>query len=107
MVDRPTAVTSTSTVLVEDDDGVATLMMIRPERRNAISWRLLVVLAAVLEDACVMPQVEVIVLTGVGSDFCVCADLARVASDRRSDQDTRSLRGRSRDDDVERLTFVL
>lgn len=106
MVDRPTAVTSTSTVLVEVDDGVATLMMSRPERRNAISWQLLVDLVAALEDVCVDPQVKAIVLTGAGSDFCVGADLARVASDRRSDQDTRTLRGRSRDDDVERLTFA-
>ncbi|UPK75562.1 enoyl-CoA hydratase-related protein [Nocardioidaceae bacterium SCSIO 66511] len=88
------------------DDRVATLTLSRPERRNAMSWELLVDLVSAVEAASTDPQVGAIVLTGAGRDFSVGADLARVASDRRSDQDSRTLRGRSRDDDVERLTFA-
>ena len=106
MVDRPIADSSASTVLLEVDARVATLTLSRPERRNAISWQLVVDLVSVLETVTTDPHVGAIVLTGAGRDFCVGADLARVASDRRSDQDTRTLRGRSRADDVERLTFA-
>ena len=106
MVDRPPPGSSASTVLLDVDDRVATLTLSRPERRNAISWELLVDLVSAVEAASTDPQVGAIVLTGAGRDFSVGADLARVASDRRSDQDSRTLRGRSRDDDVERLTFA-
>lgn len=106
MVDRPPPGSSASTVLLDVDDRVATLTLSRPERRNAISWELLVDLVSAVEAASTDPQVGAIVLTGAGRDFSVGADLARVASDRRSDQDSRTLRGRSREDDVERLTFA-
>ena len=106
MVDRPIATSSAPTVHVGVRDRVATLMLSRPERRNAISWQLIVDLVSGLETVCADPEVSVIVLTGAGRDFCVGADLARVASDRRSDQDTRTLRGRSREDDLERLTYA-
>ena len=106
MVDRPVVTPSTPAVLLEVQDHVATLTLNRPDRRNAVSWQLIVDLVSALEAARDDPQVSVIVLTGAGRDFCVGADLAQVASDRRDDQDTRTLRGRSREDDLERLTFA-
>ncbi|MDN5854756.1 MAG: enoyl-CoA hydratase-related protein [Actinomycetia bacterium] len=106
MVDSPIAVPPPPAVVLETRDRVATLTINRPERRNAISWQLVVDLVSALEVACEDPQVGAIVLTGAGRDFSVGADLAQVASDRRRDQDTRTLRGRSREDDLERLTFA-
>lgn len=91
-------------VLLDLDDGVATVTLNRPERRNAISWQLVEDLLAAVERAGSERGLRVLVLTGAGADFCVGADLARVGSDSADDQETRTLRGRSVDDDLERLT---
>lgn len=92
------------TVFVDASGGVATITMNRPERRNAASWDLLTGLVDALELTQQDPGVRVVVLTGAGGDFCVGADLSRVGSSDSADQDTRTLRGRSFDDDIDRLT---
>jgi 2-(1,2-epoxy-1,2-dihydrophenyl)acetyl-CoA isomerase len=92
-----------STVLFSLDEGVGTVTLNRPERRNAISWQLVEDLLATLEVARSAPDLRVLVVTGAGNDFCVGADLARVGSDNAVDQETRTLRGRSADDDRARL----
>ncbi len=92
------------TVLFELRDGVGTVTLNRPERRNAISWQLVEDLLAVIERARAEPGLRVLVVTGAGRDFCVGADLAKVGSDDARDQETRTLRGRSAADDLERLT---
>lgn len=95
-----------STVLFDLVDGVGTVTLNRPERRNAISWQLVEDLVAALDRAAAQPGLRVLVLTGAGGDFCVGADLARVGSDDRVDQETRTLRGRSPDDDRTRLAHA-
>lgn len=105
-MDEPDAAADTSTVLVDVHDGIATVTLNRPERRNAVSWQLLVDLIDALERARSDARVRVVVLTGAGRHFCVGADLARVASNRPGDQETRTLRGRSREDDIARLTYA-
>lgn len=95
----------TGTVVVDIDGAVATLTLNRPDRRNAISWQLVTDLVDALE-ACRRMPLRAVVLTGAGGDFCVGADMARVGSTDSQDQETRTLRGRSREDDVERLTFA-
>lgn len=90
-------------VLVKEHDGVATITLNRPERRNAISWPLVVRLVEVLERLRQDDDVRVVVLTGAGRDFCVGADLDRVGSDDPQAQESRTLRGRSVEDDEERL----
>ncbi len=92
------------TVLFELRDGVGTVTLNRPERRNAISWQLVEDLLAVIERARAEPGLRVLVVTGAGRDFCVGADLAKVGSDDARDQETRTLRGRSAADDLVRLT---
>lgn len=95
----------TATVVVDVDHDVASLTLNRPERRNAISWDLVVDLVAALERCRRMP-LRALILTGSGSDFCVGADMARVGSDNHEEQQTRTLRGQSREDDIERLAFA-
>ena len=102
MIDHPDAV-SPSPVLLEVQEAVATVTLNRPERRNAVSWRLLVDLIEALEQARADPAVRVVVLTGAGQDFCVGADLARVMSPHASDHESRTLRGISVEDDLDRL----
>ena len=66
-----------SALLVDLDEGVATVTFNRPERRNALTGRAMSELAdtyAQLDDD---DNVRVIVLTGAGSAFCAGADLSR------------------------------
>ena len=62
-------------------DGVATVTINRPERRNALSWGVISGLREVLAQAKADPDVRVIVLTGAGDKaFCAGADLTGMAS---------------------------
>lgn len=90
-------------VIVETHERVATVTLNRPERRNAVSWQLLVELIDALERVRVDPAVAVVVITGAGRDFCVGADLARAMSPHVSDHENRTLRGISVEDDLDRL----
>jgi enoyl-CoA hydratase/carnithine racemase len=67
-------------LLYEHSDGVATLTINRPERRNAISWGVISGLRAALARAKADPDVRVVVLTGAGDRaFCAGADLGGMA----------------------------
>ncbi|MFJ2755489.1 enoyl-CoA hydratase/isomerase family protein [Nocardioides sp. NPDC087217] len=90
-------------VIVETHERVATVTLNRPERRNAVSWQLLVELIDALERVRADAAAAVMVITGAGRDFCVGADLARAKSPHASDHESRTLRGISIDDDLERL----
>lgn len=93
-----------STAPLRTRDGIGTITLNRPERRNAFNWQLGLDLIASLERARSDPEVRVLVLTGAGRDFCVGADMTLVGSDRAVDQESRTLRGRSVEDDIARLT---
>jgi len=55
-------------------DGVATVTLNRPDRRNAWSGRMAVEYRWALHHADTDPAVRVVVLTGAGRDFCIGAD---------------------------------
>ena len=57
------------------DDGVATLMLARPERRNALSIKMRDELTQQLDEWAADPAVRVVVLTGAGPTFCAGFDL--------------------------------
>ena len=63
-----------NTVLVAEADGVATLTLNRPEKRNAISFELLEDLMSALEAA-EKSAAQVLLLTGAGQAFCAGLDL--------------------------------
>jgi enoyl-CoA hydratase/carnithine racemase len=72
--------TTADVVLMHVADGVATITINRPDRRNAMSWdvirRLRDCLAAVQRDS----EVRVVVVTGAGDKaFCAGADLSGMA----------------------------
>lgn len=71
------------TVLVERNGPVTTVVIRRPEKRNAVDEPT----ASALRDAFLAfdadDDASVAVLTGAGSDFCAGADLARVAEGMR------------------------
>ena len=61
------------------DDGVATLTLSRPERRNALSIKLRNEITEQLDSWARDPAVRAVVLTGAGSTFCAGFDLEEFA----------------------------
>ena len=61
------------------DDGVATLTLSRPERRNALSIKLRNEITEQLDGWATDPAVRAVVLTGAGSTFCAGFDLDEFA----------------------------
>jgi methylglutaconyl-CoA hydratase len=64
------------TVLIEETEGVRTLTLNRPERRNALTPEMQNELIAALEDAANSPDTRLIILTGAGGNFCAGLDLS-------------------------------
>lgn len=81
------------------DDGVATLTLDRPDRRNAYTPVMARELAEVAAVADADDAVRVLVVTGAGKDFCVGADLAGAGTFDRSAQaaDAGTIDGVARD----------
>lgn len=71
--------TGTGDLKASIEDGVATLVMNRPERRNALSGAMLGGLAAALTQCESDPEVAVVVLTGSGGAFCAGGDVKGMA----------------------------
>lgn len=59
-------------------DGVATLTLNRPEKRNALNGALVAALKDGLARAGSDPEVKVVAIAGSGTDFCSGADLAEL-----------------------------
>lgn len=85
-------------VLEELTDGLLTVTMNRPERRNALNPELCGQLVDVLSRAAVADEVRAVLLRGAGGTFCVGGDVkAMAAADAPAlgvDQRIRQLRGR-------------
>lgn len=62
-------------VLLEVSDRIATVMLNRPEARNALSSEVLRLLTSLLREADGREDVDVIVLTGADPAFCAGLDL--------------------------------
>ncbi|HEU4699925.1 MAG TPA: enoyl-CoA hydratase/isomerase family protein [Gemmatimonadales bacterium] len=65
-------------LLVALDDGVLTLTLNRPEKRNALGVVLIDALHAALGRAELDPDVRVVAIRGAGKDFCAGADLGEL-----------------------------
>lgn len=68
-------------VLVEVDEGVATVTLNRPERRNALSRALFTRIQEVMRALDADDAVDAIVLTGADPAFCAGVDLKEAAED--------------------------
>jgi len=66
---------SATTLTVDVFEGVATLTLNRPEKRNALNRPLVDALLAAIRHVEGDPEVRVVALRGAGSDFCSGADL--------------------------------
>ncbi len=69
-------------VLYEVADGIATVTLNNPEKRNMLSGQMLTELVAAMEEARDSDAVRAVVLTGAGDKvFCAGADLGGFAAD--------------------------
>jgi 2-(1,2-epoxy-1,2-dihydrophenyl)acetyl-CoA isomerase len=72
--------TGTEDLRAEIDDGVALIIMNRPDRRNALSEAMVSALAAVLARVETDEAVGCVVLTGAGGAFCAGGDVKGMAA---------------------------
>ena len=63
------------------NDGIMTVMLSNPARRNAVTQRMSDELATFWEDLLVDPDVKAIIFTGEGKDFCSGADIGQLIGD--------------------------
>ncbi|WP_406457455.1 enoyl-CoA hydratase-related protein [Streptomyces sp. NBC_00876] len=65
-------------------DGIATILLNRPERKNAFTIDMVHAWADALTDAQRDPEVRVIVVTGAGGSFCSGVDLSAFKGEKRA-----------------------
>jgi len=70
----------TSEMLYRVDGGIATVVMNRPERRNAFNLAMLEALSMILDQLGSLPDVRVVILRGEGTVFCSGVDLRELSS---------------------------
>src|SRR5688500_17684777 len=63
------------TLIVEDDQGVVTITLNRPDKKNALSVTMTQELTQALTDIADSREIRVVVLTGAGDAFTSGADL--------------------------------
>ena len=66
---------SYETVLVEVDDGIATITLNRPEKKNAMNPRMHEEMTEILEKLRYDDAVRVLIFTGSGNSFCAGMDI--------------------------------
>jgi 2-(1,2-epoxy-1,2-dihydrophenyl)acetyl-CoA isomerase len=76
----PTIDTGTPDLLAQQDSGVLTLTMNRPQARNALSRPMLMAMQRQLTEAEFNPAVRCIVLTGAANAFCAGGDVKAMAA---------------------------
>src|SRR4051812_10519853 len=71
-------------VLREDNDGVTTLTLNRPDKLNALTPAVFVALRTHLDDLAKDDAVRCVVVTGAGRSFCAGHDLTAIAENERA-----------------------
>jgi enoyl-CoA hydratase/carnithine racemase len=68
------------TILLAEDDGVATLVLNRPDRLNAFAGDMRERLLEALDQAAASPGVRALIVTGAGRAFCAGGDVHHMVS---------------------------
>lgn len=69
-------------ILIDDDAGVRTITLNRPDRLNALTGSIMAPLADACADAARDPSVGCVVVTGAGRGFCSGGDLKAGGADK-------------------------
>lgn len=80
-----------------DDEGIGTITIDRPEKRNAMTYAMLGRFIATVREAGADDRCRVLLLTGTGGAFCAGTDLADLAS---VPGEVRGVRGAADEHDV-------
>lgn len=75
-----------ASLLADLRDGILTITLNRPDRRNAMDVALTLEMAALLDAVAFDPAVRVVLLRGAGADFCGGIDTADFADTTRRDE---------------------
>jgi len=86
---------STDCITFEVADRVARITLNRPEKRNAISGLMLTELHDALIEADALADVNVIVLSGAGKDFCSGYDLTNIYGSPPAEEEEAAYRSQS------------
>lgn len=78
-----------SLLITKDTQGVAHVALNLPEKRNALSARMIADLTELATDLATDPNVRVVVLSGEGSTFCAGGDLSWMQGQIKADRATR------------------
>lgn len=76
--------TNYETLLVNKENGIATIAFNRPEKRNAMSPQLHREMFQLLSEIRYEPEIRVVVLTGAGENFCAGQDLKQYSLEMES-----------------------
>ncbi|MEZ5376134.1 MAG: enoyl-CoA hydratase [Acidimicrobiales bacterium] len=82
---------STERLLIERNDGVVTVTLNRPHRKNAVPGAMWDDITAAFRDIADRRTDRVVILTGAGGDFCSGADLAGDGEAPPPDHDAHTL----------------
>lgn len=88
----PSLAPAGDTVLVHDEDGLRTITLNRPAKRNAITMAMYAELADALAGATENPDIRVVLLTGSGGSFTAGNDLKDMAANPPTGDDAPPLR---------------
>ena len=88
-------------------DGVATLRLDRPERRNAIDDAMRGEMIAALEEAGADPAVRALIITGTGSAFCAGGDVRGMRNRLAAPQEDVAFNGWRRQQRTHRAVALL
>lgn len=67
-------------IRIEKSDGVATLVLARPDKMNALTDAMYAALADALNEAAADPATRVVMITGEGDNFCAGNDISMFAA---------------------------
>ena len=74
-------------VLLEKEEGIATITLDRQEKLNSLTPQMRVKMRLALEDAAADDGIRVVVITGAGRGFCAGADVVTVAQQTETADD--------------------
>jgi 2-(1,2-epoxy-1,2-dihydrophenyl)acetyl-CoA isomerase len=86
---RESAKMNGDSVLLRHADGIATVMLSRPERLNALNLASAEELLAKLQICAADDEAEAVILTGTGSGFCAGGDLKAIWEHIRDGKESR------------------
>lgn len=99
--------TERTAIAYDVTDGVATLRLDRPERRNAIDDAMRGEMIAALENAAADPAVRALVVTGTGSAFCAGGDVRGMRNRLAAPQEDVAFNGWRRQQRTHRAVALL